>query len=284
MIEDDYLPDLTLANPVASLHDVSRDLTCPRRVRARRRPAAERRSSCSGSTWSGRRSTSSKRTPRPRTWRSSSAGRRCSRALEDDPLQLHRELDWVAKYRLLEGYRERDGLEWSDPKLRLDRPAVPRRPSRQGAVPPARRRRAGRAPRHRRGGRSARSMEPPEDTRAYFRGRCISRFPDAIAAARWDSIIFDTGPRRAAARPDARAAPGHAGPRRRSARASRRPGDARRPAHGLARGLTADPAVRWPPTWCPAERPEETPVPQEQEQKRTQKRSAAAARTRTPAR
>jgi Pup amidohydrolase len=36
-------------------------------------------------------------------------------------------------------------------------------------------------------------MEPPQDTRAYFRGRCISRFRDAIAAASWDSIIFDTG-------------------------------------------------------------------------------------------
>jgi proteasome accessory factor A len=36
-------------------------------------------------------------------------------------------------------------------------------------------------------------MEPPEDTRAYFRGRCISRYPDAIAAASWDSMIFDTG-------------------------------------------------------------------------------------------
>jgi proteasome accessory factor A len=36
-------------------------------------------------------------------------------------------------------------------------------------------------------------MEPPEDTRAYFRGRCITRYPDAIAAASWDSIIFDTG-------------------------------------------------------------------------------------------
>src|SRR5207248_948733 len=34
---------------------------------------------------------------------------------------------------------------------------------------------------------------PPEDTRAYFRGRCISRFPHSIAAASWDSIIFDTG-------------------------------------------------------------------------------------------
>jgi proteasome accessory factor A len=36
-------------------------------------------------------------------------------------------------------------------------------------------------------------MEPPEDTRAYFRGRCIEKYPDAIAAASWDSMIFDTG-------------------------------------------------------------------------------------------
>jgi proteasome accessory factor A len=36
-------------------------------------------------------------------------------------------------------------------------------------------------------------MEPPEDTRAYFRGRCIAKFPDAIAAASWDSLIVDTG-------------------------------------------------------------------------------------------
>ena len=35
--------------------------------------------------------------------------------------------------------------------------------------------------------------EPPEDTRAYFRGRCISRFPQSIAAASWDSLIFDIG-------------------------------------------------------------------------------------------
>ena len=36
-------------------------------------------------------------------------------------------------------------------------------------------------------------MNPPEDTRAYFRGRCIARFPEAIAAASWDSLIMDTG-------------------------------------------------------------------------------------------
>src|ERR687889_1238329 len=33
MIEDDYLPDLTLANPVAAIHEVSRDLTCRAEIR-----------------------------------------------------------------------------------------------------------------------------------------------------------------------------------------------------------------------------------------------------------
>ena len=35
---------------------------------------------------------------------------------------------------------------------------------------------------------------PPEDTRAYFRGRCLARYPDHVAAASWDSVIFDVGP------------------------------------------------------------------------------------------
>ena len=33
MIEDEYLPDLTLANAVASLHEISRDITCTAQVR-----------------------------------------------------------------------------------------------------------------------------------------------------------------------------------------------------------------------------------------------------------
>jgi Pup amidohydrolase len=33
--------------------------------------------------------------------------------------------------------------------------------------------------------------EPPEDTRAYFRGRCLAQYADEVAAASWDSVIFD---------------------------------------------------------------------------------------------
>jgi proteasome accessory factor A len=38
----------------------------------------------------------------------------------------------------------------------------------------------------------ARAVEqPPADTRAYFRGRCLQKYPDSVAAASWDSVIFD---------------------------------------------------------------------------------------------
>ncbi|HEY1118237.1 MAG TPA: proteasome accessory factor PafA2 family protein, partial [Acidimicrobiales bacterium] len=34
---------------------------------------------------------------------------------------------------------------------------------------------------------------PPRSTRAYFRGRCLQKWPDAIVAANWDSLVFDVG-------------------------------------------------------------------------------------------
>jgi proteasome accessory factor A len=33
--------------------------------------------------------------------------------------------------------------------------------------------------------------DPPEDTRAWFRGRCLEKYADSVAAASWDSVIFD---------------------------------------------------------------------------------------------
>ncbi|MGH3740724.1 MAG: proteasome accessory factor PafA2 family protein, partial [Micromonosporaceae bacterium] len=35
--------------------------------------------------------------------------------------------------------------------------------------------------------------EPPEDTRAYFRGRCLAEYGTEVVAASWDSVIFDVG-------------------------------------------------------------------------------------------
>jgi Pup amidohydrolase len=191
MIEDDYLPDLSLVNPVAALHEISRDVSCIRQV-----PLTDgRRLSAVQLQWEylerakkyvEQEDPSAENEEVVERWESVLA------ALEDEPLSLHRELDWVAKYRLLEGYRARDGLDWSDPKLRLvdlqyhdvrrDRGLYHRLEA------------SGEVERLVTDDQIDRAvMEPPEDTRAYFRGRCIERYPDAIAAASWDSIIFDTG-------------------------------------------------------------------------------------------
>ena len=37
------------------------------------------------------------------------------------------------------------------------------------------------------------ATSPPTSTRAWFRGECLRRYPDAIAAANWDSLVFDVG-------------------------------------------------------------------------------------------
>ena len=38
-------------------------------------------------------------------------------AIETDPMVADRQLDWVAKLRLIDAYRDRRGLDWDDPKL-----------------------------------------------------------------------------------------------------------------------------------------------------------------------
>jgi proteasome accessory factor A len=113
-------------------------------------------------------------------------------ALERDPAELDGELDWVTKWNLLRAYVERDGLSWSDPKLSLlDIQYHDVRPARslyERLV------RAGKIERLvdeadvRRG-----MVDPPETTRAYFRGTCLSRWADSVVAANWDSLVLDVG-------------------------------------------------------------------------------------------
>ncbi|MBA2455195.1 MAG: proteasome accessory factor PafA2 [Nocardioidaceae bacterium] len=110
--------------------------------------------------------------------------------LESEPLLCRDELDWVAKLALLESYRDRDGLGWEHPKLQLvdlqyadvreDKGLfhrLVRRGAMQRLVTDAEVTRA--------------MTTPPSDTRAYFRGRCLAQFPEQVAAASWDSVIFD---------------------------------------------------------------------------------------------
>jgi Pup amidohydrolase len=108
--------------------------------------------------------------------------------LESDPMSLATELDWVAKYRLLEGYRERHGLDWSDARLAaMDLQYHDLRPHKSLAE------RVG-LTRLTTDDEVERAItEPPDDTRAYFRGKCLQKWPDDIVAANWDSLVFDIG-------------------------------------------------------------------------------------------
>jgi proteasome accessory factor PafA2 len=112
--------------------------------------------------------------------------------LSADLFSLAGELDWVAKLKLLEGYRQREGLDWDAPKLHLvdlqysdvrqDKGLYNRlvaRGSMQTLVTEEQVQHA--------------LTSPPEDTRAYFRGRCLQKYPTQVAAASWDSVIFDVG-------------------------------------------------------------------------------------------
>ena len=108
--------------------------------------------------------------------------------LETDPMTLADQLDWVAKYRLINGYRERHDLAWDDARLAaMDLQYHDLRPDKSLFERCGLERIAGDEEVERG------TSEPPTDTRAYFRGTCLTRWPDDIVAANWDSLVFDIG-------------------------------------------------------------------------------------------
>jgi len=108
--------------------------------------------------------------------------------LEADPESVAAQVDWVAKRRLIDGWTARHGTSWSDPRaaaLALQYHDL--RPGRCLA------RRAGLETLTSTEEVARAVTEPPTDTRAYFRGRCLAKFSSSIVAANWDSLVFDIG-------------------------------------------------------------------------------------------
>lgn len=110
-------------------------------------------------------------------------------ALKRDPMELDTRIDWVIKKRLIESYMGRKNLAWDDSQVQmLDLQYHDSRPDkglyylleRQGKVE-----------------RIVTDEEiqhavynPPTDTRAYFRGQCLKRYPSEVFGVNWDSISF----------------------------------------------------------------------------------------------
>ena len=111
-------------------------------------------------------------------------------ALRRDPGELVDDLDWIAKKALLDGYRRRDGIDFGDPRLDLVDLQYSDVDPQRGLW--ARLEQRGRLRRMTTDEQVATAVvAPPAQTRAYFRGECLRRYPQQVAAASWDSVIFD---------------------------------------------------------------------------------------------
>jgi proteasome accessory factor PafA2 len=109
--------------------------------------------------------------------------------LERDVMSTRDRIDWAAKKFLLDALQEEEKLSWSDPWLQsidleyhnldldqglyyeLLRKGLMRRVTNEEEI-------------------KAAIFNPPETTRAFFRGRAVARFNDEISSIQWDEIVF----------------------------------------------------------------------------------------------
>jgi proteasome accessory factor PafA2 len=190
MLEDDFIDrDLSLDNPVQGFRTISRDLNCRATVRLK----------------DGRSVTAvglqreflelAHRYYRDRELDTVTKDvlvrwEYVLDRLEQDPMTLSRELDWVIKKDLIESYMATHDLDWTDARIAMidlqyhdirpgkglyykleESDAVERIVADDEIIKAI--------------------HDPPKDTRAYFRGMCLQRYSEDIVSASWDSVIFD---------------------------------------------------------------------------------------------
>ena len=112
------LRDMTLENPIRAIREISHDMTCRRRVRlanGREASALEIQSEYLNRAlkYAERRELSPLETQALEMWE------HCLTTIENDPLKLDREVDWVIKHNLVERFRERHDLALNHPRVAL---------------------------------------------------------------------------------------------------------------------------------------------------------------------
>tara|TARA_B100000683_G_scaffold157958_1_gene152455 strand:+ start:2663 stop:4021 length:1359 start_codon:yes stop_codon:yes gene_type:complete len=112
------LRDMTLENPIRAIREISHDMTCTRRVRlanGREISALDIQSEYLNRAlrFAEHHDLTDEEQLALDMWEYTLSH------LEDDPLKLDRELDWVIKYKLIEAYRERHDLALSDARVAL---------------------------------------------------------------------------------------------------------------------------------------------------------------------
>jgi proteasome accessory factor A len=110
--------------------------------------------------------------------------------LERDPMLCRDRLDWVAKKWMLDAFVEGEKVAWEDPWLQsLDLEYHNVRQEEGLYAELVREKQIQRFVtdddiRHA-------IRQPPSDTRAYFRGRCIEKFAKQMSSVQWDEIAFE---------------------------------------------------------------------------------------------
>ena len=112
------LRDMTLENPIRAIREISHDMSCTRRVRlanGREVSALDIQSEYLNRAlrFAEHHELTDEEQLALDMWEYTLSH------LEDDPLKLDRELDWVIKYKLIEAYRERHDLTLSDARVAL---------------------------------------------------------------------------------------------------------------------------------------------------------------------
>ena len=197
LLEDDLLPRLELREPLAALRQVSQEWTAPLALSDGRRLTAlelqeqfleEVAAHPASYAWHPEAEAVLQ------AWSQTLEGLRQGQItpawdLEDDPLELRRRLDWLAKLWLVQRYRRQKNLSWDNPTLQVLDLQYHRLDPENGLFFQLQRQ-----------GLMERLLsdqeidalvtDPPATTRAFFRGRCLERFPDEVAMVNWEVIAF----------------------------------------------------------------------------------------------
>src|SRR5262249_17263180 len=109
--------------------------------------------------------------------------------LISDPLSTADRLDWSAKFKLIEQFRQAEKLPEDDPWLRSLDLSYHLLDAQQGLFYGLMEQGAFSLP-YPLAEITAHSLCPPSSTRAAVRGRCIERFGSAVQAAQWDHLLL----------------------------------------------------------------------------------------------
>jgi proteasome accessory factor A len=120
MLEDQsvVLRDMTLENPIRAIREISHDMTCRRRVRLANGREVSALDIQREYLDRALRYADTKGLPALEQ-RALDMWEHCVTTIEDEPLKLEREVDWVIKHQLIEAYRAKHELPLGHPRVAL---------------------------------------------------------------------------------------------------------------------------------------------------------------------